>query len=146
MFNSTTIIGCLSLDLFGKLPASLGRVPEFFDLFLFEELIVSLDLPDLVAYSLPLLLYILSLLVVHGLVEFLLFPVALLLLEEVLDLSEFSAVDDALLDVPLLLLDLQLLQQQGHLDLLVLKVLLNGLLFTLQVLLTVFNHHRLTQV
>ena len=141
MFNSTTIIGCLSLDLFGKLPASLGRVPEFLDLFLFEELIVSLDLPDLVAYSLPLLLYILSLLVVHGLVEFLLFPVALLLLEEVLDLSEFSAVDDTLLDVPLLLLDLQLLQQQGHLDLLVLKVLLNGLLFTLQILLTVFNHH-----
>ena len=146
MFNSTTIIGSLSLDLFGKLPASLGRVPEFFDLFLFEELIVSLDLPDLVAYSLPLLLNILSLLVMHGLVEFLLFPVALLLLEEVLDLSEFSAVDDTLLDVPLLLLDLQLLKQQGHLDLLVLKVLLNGLLFTLQVLLTVFNHHRLTQV
>ena len=107
---------------------------------------MSLDLPDLVAYSLPLLLYILSLLVVHGLVEFLLFPVALLLLEEVLDLSEFSAVDDTLLDVPLLLLDLQLLKQQGHLDLLVLKILLNGLLFTLQVLLTVFNHHRLTQV
>ena len=102
---------------------------------------MPLDLLDLVAYSLPLLLYILCLLVVHGLIEFLLFPVALLLLEEVLDLSEFSAVDDALLDVPLLLLDLQLLKQQGHLDLLVLKILLNGLLFTLQILLTVFNHH-----
>ena len=80
---------------------------------------MPLDLLDLVAYSLPLLLYILCLLVIHGLVSFLLFPVSILLLEEVLDLSEFSAVDDALLDVPLLLLDLQLLKEKGHLDLLV---------------------------
>ena len=80
---------------------------------------MPLDLLDLVAYSLPLLLYILCFLVIHGLVSFLLFPVTVLLLEEVLDLSEFSAVDDALLDVPLLLLDLQLFKEKGHLDLLV---------------------------
>lgn len=107
---------------------------------------MPLDLLDLVAYSLPLLLYILCLLVVHGLVSFLLFPVSVLLLEEVLDLSEFSAVDDALLDVPLLLLDLQLFKEKGHLDLLVFQVFLNGFLFALQVLLPVFNHHRLSQV
>ena len=77
------------------------------------------DLLDLVAYSLPLLLYILCLLVIHGLVSFLLFPVTVLLLEEVLDLSEFSAVNDALLDVPLFLLNLQLFKEKGNLDLLV---------------------------
>ena len=107
---------------------------------------MPLDFLDLGAYSVPLLLYILCLLVIHGLVELLLFPVAVLLPEEVLDLPEFSAVDDALLDVPLLLLDLQFLEKQRDLDLLVFEVLLNGLLFPLQILLAVFNHHRLTQV
>lgn len=68
---------------------------------------MSLDFPDLVADSVPLLLYILCLLIVHGLVLFLHIPITLLLFEEVFNLSEFGTVDDTLLNVPLLLLDLQ---------------------------------------
>ena len=68
---------------------------------------MSLDFFYLVPDPFSLLLYVLCLLIVHGLVLFLLISVTLLLLEEVLDLSKFSAVDDALLDVPLFLLNLE---------------------------------------
>lgn len=81
---------------------------------------MSLDFLDLVAYPLPLLLNVLRLLIVHCLVLFLLIPVRLLLLEEVFYLSKFTAIDDALLDVPLLLLDLEFFKKERHLDLLVL--------------------------
>lgn len=69
---------------------------------------MPLDLPDLVAYALPLLLYVLRLLVVHGLMLLLLVSISILLLEKVLDLPELGAVDDALLNVALFLLDFQL--------------------------------------
>ena len=73
---------------------------------------MPLDLPDLVAYAFSLLLYILRLLVIHRLMLFLLVPVRILVFEEVLDLPELGAVNDALLNFSLLLLDFEFFKEQ----------------------------------
>jgi hypothetical protein len=65
---------------------------------------VSFDFLDLIPDPLPLLLYVLRLIIEHLYVLLLLVPVLILLFKEVLDLPEFCAVDDALLDLPFLLL------------------------------------------
>lgn len=81
-------------------------------MFLLKKLVVPLDLPDLVAYAFSLLLYILRLLVIHRLMLFLLVPVRILVFEEVLDLPELGAVNDALLNFSLLLLDFEFFKEK----------------------------------
>ena len=107
---------------------------------------MTLYFSDLVSYSLPLFLYILSLFVHICHAHLCLLPVLVLLLEEVLDLAQFGAVDYALLDAPLFLFDLQLLKQKGDLDLLILQVLLDCLLFAFEVLLGCLENLGLTKI